>query len=165
MRRRDWIGILATPLVVSLISLVLTPSLMKLGIFVSDHERFPSQVSFIVKATEFLRNVGFNYFDAIIFGLPTLLFLRWRRIASWYGYAIAGFVVLFAIAVVWTVAFAFADSGEPFTFTNLIGMWRLPIEEPVGMQLFLAPPAVYGPLTALIYWLIARPDLAKSTGV
>jgi len=105
--------------------------------------------------------LGLEYASVLVPGIPAYLFLRRLEVRKIYGYVLAGFFVAVAVTFIGEIVFAFADSGTTLTFANVVQMLRLPVTEPRGTQMFVAPAAVYGPLTALVFWLIARPDLAE----
>jgi hypothetical protein len=90
--------------------------------------------------------------------LPTLLFLGRARIVNWYSYAIAGLVVALTAALAGFVLFVFSDSGQAFTVQNLLQTLLLPVRDPRVAENFLMLPSIYGPMTALVFWLIVRPD-------
>jgi hypothetical protein len=160
---RTMLGVVVTPPVILMVSWFLTPLLLKWGIF---WDVFPDRPMANVPTSEMVRDFFFGlrmkYVQVLLPGIPGLLLLRWLRIRSWYGYALAGLVMGAGFAYAGEILFAFSDSGTPFTFANLIKMIvRLPVDEARGTQLFVAPAAVYGPLTALVFWVIARPDLSR----
>ena len=90
--------------------------------------------------------------------IPALLFLSWRNLNSWHAYTITGFVFSLFGGIIGTGLFAFTDSGEPHTFLNFLNDCAIPLKDFRLARNFLFPALVYGTLTAIVYWLIVRPD-------
>ncbi len=149
---------MVTPAIVTLISFFASPLLLKWGIFWMPEFGLQSPSDESQRMLEFARDVGGNYLSILCLGVPVLALLRTMGIHSWKGYLLAGFLAAVVPSFVGLAAFAFADSGAKLTFANLGHVVMLPFSEPRGAQWVLAPPAIFGPLTSIVYWCIARPD-------
>jgi hypothetical protein len=127
--------------------------------FIHGYARL-TNLSMITRIRDFSLSVAYCYAETAVLGIPTLLFLRWRQISGCLGYTMAGFLVESTVAALLTILFAFSDDGTSFDLNNL---WRIVVDLATHdarlTQMFVAPAAVYGTLTALIFWLISRPDL------
>jgi hypothetical protein len=134
---RTPIAFLVAPLVVPLIVAAYVPI------------RFPHDPA---AATAVPLSVFVSYFGAVIFGVPTYLFLRARQLTAFWIASVAGFIVG---VMMWYVFFALLGLS--------LGNGLSDVAAALSTPRYMLPNALKasGPLGALvgtILWLIARPD-------
>ena len=157
-RSRWWAGLIATPLVVFALQLFLTPVLFYLHLVRPWIGPYPDTIQFGLNARMLLSLLGIAFIDVLLPGLPALLVLLWLRKTSVWAYVVAGLSAALLASALALELFALGDSGHWFTLTDPWRSFGTRGELVRAVQMFFVAPAVYGAITALVFWLLVRPD-------